>query len=123
MQKQLPFTPCLESDCDNYAVYRGRCEEHYIPWQGSTRKDRLPKDWRTRRNAVLTRDKGVCYVCGGRGSDAVDHVVPGDDHSMSNLKAIHQDVEPYCHRTKSAMEGAAASKLARERRAPMAPPF
>lgn len=109
--------PCIHYDCLEHAYpgLNGRCKKHYVPWTGSTRKQRLPRDWPSRAKAVLARDKGVCYVCGGSGAEAVDHVRPGDDHSMSNLKAIHQDRPPFCHRTKSAREGAAASNLAQGR--------
>lgn len=109
-QSQPSYTPCLEVECDEYATYQGRCAVHQKPWKGSTRKQRLPRDWRSRRNAVLQRDRGVCYLCGGRGADAVDHINQStdDDHSMGNLAAVHQDVEPYCHRYKTAREGHAA---------------
>ena len=54
-------------------------------------------------------------MCGGPGSDAVDHVVRGDDHSDENLRPIHQDVAPFCHRKKTAGEGAGASAVQRRR--------
>lgn len=105
MSSQLPYTPCLHPWCDSYAVKAGRCKQHYVPWVASTRRERLPKGWAALRESILIRDKGICYVCGGRGADAVDHVEPGDDHRPSNLAAIHQDVSPYCHRSKTAAEG------------------
>lgn len=80
---------------------------------GSTRRDRLPKDWPKRRAKVLKRDNRICYVCGHPGADGVDHVIPGDDHSETNLRAIHHHVEPYCHRTKSAREGGQAAQAKR----------
>lgn len=104
----LKYTPCLDPDCRKYATRQGRCEDHYMPFYGSTRKQRLPKDWRSRRNAVLVRDKYICYVCNGPGADSVDHISPGDNHAMNNLKAIHSDVEPFCHRYKTAAEGVEA---------------
>lgn len=105
MSRQAPYTPCLEDGCPEYAVQASRCKTHYIPWKGSTRKKRLPRGWQQTREAILTRDKGICYLCGERGADAVDHIEPGDDHSPSNLAAVHQDIPPYCHRSKSAWEG------------------
>lgn len=105
MSKNAPYTPCLDPDCDEFAVTNGRCNRHYIPFKGSTRRSRLPKDWRSRREAVMYRDKGICYICGGPGADTVDHVEPGDDHRMSNLKAVHDAMPPHCHRTKTAYEG------------------
>lgn len=103
---QPRFVPCLTIGCDEYAVEHSRCAAHYVPYRGSTRKERLPKDWQARRQQVLIRDKSICHVCGVGGADAVDHIVAGDDHSFANLGAIHQNVPPYCHRAKTAMEGA-----------------
>lgn len=104
----LAPTPCL--DCHNYAVNRGRCKDHQVAWKGSTRRERLPADWRTRRIVVLKRDKGICYICKQEGADTVDHVIPGDDHGLHNLAAVHDRVPPHCHRKKSSEEGNAAQK-------------
>jgi len=104
----LAPTPCLE--CSNHATHRGRCNDHQVPWKGSTRRSRLPSDWNTRRLIVLKRDKGICYLCNGKDADAVDHLVPGDDHNLNNLKAVHDRVEPHCHRAKSSAEGNAAQQ-------------
>jgi 5-methylcytosine-specific restriction endonuclease McrA len=87
-------------------------------FQGSTRRSRLPADWVKRRAKVLKRDGYICHVCKGPGADGVDHIVPGDDHSLDNLAAIHHRVAPYCHRTKSSSEGglaAQAKKIPRRR--------
>ncbi|MEO3856222.1 hypothetical protein [Acrocarpospora sp. B8E8] len=86
-------------------------------WQGSQRASRLPPDWPKIRNRILRRDGRICHVCGQSGADGVDHVIAGDDHSEANLKAIHDRVEPYCHRVKSAREGGQASQAKRIPRA------
>jgi len=100
-------TPCLK--CNKLATNKGRCPDHQLPaWQGSTRRARYPSDWNTRRLIVLKRDKGICYICQGPNADAVDHLIAGDDHSLNNLKAIHDHVPPHCHRQKSTQEGIAA---------------
>ena len=48
--------------------------------------------WRKVRQQVLTRDGGVCHICGGMGANSADHVIPhsegGTDHP-SNLRAAH----------------------------------
>lgn len=113
----LAPTPCLETGCPDKAVHYGRCQQHQRPaWYGSTRKQRLPKDWAARRLIVLRRDQGICYLCGQPGADTVDHVTPGDDHSLNNLKAVHDAVEPHCHRAKSSQEGHTASQGNRVKR-------
>lgn len=76
-----------------------------MSWESSDRRKRLPKDWPARVAHVLARDRRICHVCGLPGADQVDHVRNGDDHSESNLAAIHDNP---CHRHKSALEGVAA---------------
>lgn len=82
----------------------------------SVRRRRLPSDWASRRAAVLARDGGRCQwrldsmsVCGAPATD-VDHIVPGNDDSFGNLRALCREH----HAVKSSREGFAA--LARKRR-------
>ncbi|MFB7115755.1 HNH endonuclease [Streptomyces sp. NPDC056291] len=91
-----------------------------MAWQGSTRRARLPSDWARIRRRVLRRDSSACTnefsdgrVC-GEPANQVDHIVPGDDHSMANLRALCA----WCHAHKSATEGgtAAAQKRVRTER-------
>jgi 5-methylcytosine-specific restriction protein A len=92
-------------------------------WNNSDRKSRLPSDWHSHLvPAVMARDRRVCHVCGGAGSDAVDHIVPGDNHDLSNLAPIHQDVWPYCHRYKTAGEAQQARAAIRALRTRPAEP-
>ena len=88
-----------------------------VAWaRDSVRRRRLPSDWASRRRAVLVRDNHRCQwkvdalsVCGAPATD-VDHVVPGDDDSFGNLRALCREH----HALKSAREGHVA--LARMRR-------
>lgn len=82
-------------------------------WAGSNRRNRLPKNWPAIRSRILKRDGRICHVCQQPGADGVDHVIPGDDHSDANLKAIHHNVAPYCHRRKSSSEGGQAARAKR----------
>lgn len=81
-------------------------------WFGSTRRDRLPADWRERRFRVRLRAGGLCeWVEGGRrcrrpGSDC-DHIIPGDNHRLSNLQWL---CRPH-HLAKSSREGNAAPRV------------
>jgi 5-methylcytosine-specific restriction protein A len=79
-------------------------------WADSTRRARLPANWPDLVRQVKARDRGICYLCERDGADTVDHIVPGDDHSLTNLAAVHDRNPPHCHRTKSGREGAAARK-------------
>lgn len=78
-----------------------------MAWAGSDRASRLPSDWPRRRTRVLARDAGICQL-GDPGctvtATEVDHVVHGDDHSLTNLQAVCTR----CHAAKSAREGAYA---------------
>ena len=108
-------TPCLETGCPEKATYQGRCDTHKKVWVGSTRKQRLPQDWNTRRAMVLKRDGGVCYLCGGGGADTVDHIIAGDNHSLENLAAVHDRNPPHCHRYKTSAEAHKAKQGYRPR--------
>jgi 5-methylcytosine-specific restriction endonuclease McrA len=77
-------------------------------WSGSTRKNRLPTDWRMLRARVLERDGHRCVICGAL-ANQVDHIAPGDDHSMHNLRALC----PEHHHAKSAREGSVAANAKR----------
>jgi 5-methylcytosine-specific restriction protein A len=79
-----------------------------MSWEGSTRRARLPQGWDKTQARILRRDRHICWLCGRPGADGVDHVIPGDDHQDPNLRAVHHNVAPYCHRKKSAAEGVAA---------------
>lgn len=78
-----------------------------MPWSSSTRRQRLPKDWPRRRQAVLTRDQHQCQIrrpgCTTAATE-VDHIVPSDDHALANLQAACSD----CHKLKTRDESRAA---------------
>lgn len=59
---------------------------------------------------VLKRDSGICYLCGEEGADTVDHIIAGDDHSLTNLAAVHDRTPPHCHRYKTSQDAHAAKK-------------
>ena len=44
------------------------------------------------RPAILERDGGICWICGGPGADSVDHVIArtaGGTDDPANLRAAH----------------------------------
>src|SRR5690242_14013439 len=78
-----------------------------MTWTTSNRRSRLPKDWPVRVRTVLGRDGHRCQVrlhdkviC-GKPANEVDHIIPGDDHKLSNLRAICS----FHHSRKSSAEG------------------
>lgn len=78
------------------------------PWEGSTRRVRLPPDWAWRCARTFEDHGDICHVCGEHGADEVDHVERGDDHSLSNLRPIHSwRTTQRCHVYKTAAEVAA----------------
>lgn len=79
-------------------------------WRNSNRKGRLPANWRSEvRPQVFELYGDRCHWCGEPDADEVDHVVPGDDHRIENLRPIHGwRTRQRCHAKKSAAEGGAA---------------
>lgn len=73
-----------------------------MSWSSSDRRERLPDNWELLRQATKHRAKGRCEAeahvptCNGTGTEA-DHVVQGDDHSMSNLQWLSRP----CHEAKT----------------------
>lgn len=91
-------------------------------WKDSDRKSRLPANWSWLVTQVKARSGGRCELLepgkGGRlvrcwrtGRD-VDHIEPGDDHSLGNLQYLC----PYHHGRKSAREGVEGRKKAATKR-------
>lgn len=83
-----------------------------MAWATSDRKSRLPSNWAYLRKLVLERCGGRCEVlkkdgsrCRDKATD-VDHVKPGDDHSLANLRGICS----WHHARKSALEGVEAKR-------------
>lgn len=94
-----------------------------MSWYTSDRRGRLPHDWERIRTRALSRAAYQCQAvehdprCDGRATD-VDHIRPGDDHSLDNLQAL-SDV---CHRAKTARESIARNRArARMRLHPVEP--
>ena len=84
-------------------------------WSGSTRRARLPSDWPKRRARVKARAKGMCEAkvhepeCSGEGAEC-DHIVHGDDHSLSNLQWLSGP----CHKAKTLAEAGDALRGRRD---------
>lgn len=97
-------TRCYQAD------YLDAHPEKRTRWRGSTRKQRLPRDWTRRRALVLKRDP-TCRVCDAEPSAEVDHVDRGDDHSLKNLQGICED----CHKRKTQREADVAREQRRAR--------
>ncbi|MDG4751700.1 HNH endonuclease signature motif containing protein [Micromonospora sp. WMMD718] len=83
-----------------------------MSWEGSDRRERLPRNWATIRRRILHRDGYRCrqvFSTGercGAPANQVDHIRRGDDHHPDNLQALCT----YCHGQKTAAEAAAARR-------------
>jgi 5-methylcytosine-specific restriction endonuclease McrA len=79
-----------------------------MPWSTSDRRERLPHNWPELKRKVKARAGGKCEAdrhersCDGTGTDC-DHVVQGDNHSLTNLQWLSGP----CHQAKTARESAA----------------
>lgn len=80
-----------------------------MAWETSNRKSRLPANWPQIRLRIGNRDNWSCQwrvgarKCGAH-ANQVDHIIPGDDHSDSNLQMLCEEH----HKRKSSSEGGAA---------------
>jgi 5-methylcytosine-specific restriction enzyme A len=98
-----------------------------MAWEGSTRRQRLPSDWRSRIvPRIMRRDNHRCQwpndhgICGWQATD-IDHKQPGDNHSDDNLWALCS----WHHDKKTAHEGNTARRnngYIREKRTPESHP-
>jgi 5-methylcytosine-specific restriction protein A len=94
-------------------------------WRGSARRDQLPVNWRQLCTDVRQTYGSSCYLCGHHNASDTDHVVPGNDHSLSNLRPIcgtrcsecGAEHRAPCHVAKSSREGGQAAQAARPKRA------
>jgi 5-methylcytosine-specific restriction protein A len=97
----MPRAPrrCPAKGCT--ALIRGAryCDEHLPKWEES--EWQRPAGWEAMRRAVLDRDGGICWVCGGKGADTVHHLRSkghaGRDDPR-HMVAIHDRTPPHCHR-------------------------
>lgn len=120
MPKRAP-KPCSYPGCTHYATKGARCDRHQREaWATSKGRSRHQRGygsrWERVRSRVLYRDAHLCQACARAGlvkrATHVDHVLNkasggGDDYE--NLEAICVD----CHKSKTAQEGAEASRRAR----------
>ncbi|GIG61136.1 hypothetical protein Lfu02_55080 [Longispora fulva] len=91
-----------------------------MAWDSSDRRAQLPRDWPRRRALVLRRDGHMCQWVRQDGSDElcleaatdVDHIIPGSDHRLVNLRALCA----WHHGRKSGGEGAQAAAAKRTSR-------
>ncbi len=113
----MPMKPpvnCTVNGCKSLARAGdgGYCREHKRELYREYAEVRTDRDitkqynnkaWKTTRDAVRYRDKGMCVLCGGIGVD-VDHIIEvkdgGDFYDMDNLQLLCRR----CHGRKTADE-------------------
>ncbi|GAA4680374.1 HNH endonuclease signature motif containing protein [Nocardioides nanhaiensis] len=106
-----PPSRCLVTGCTDWAVARGRCAEHYTPWEQRSARNTNTDRRRARafRSAVLRRD-GVCRACGQRDAVEADHVRPVADGGARYDPANGQGLCAPCHDSKTRSENAARNR-------------
>ena len=110
----MPTSPpsrCLVTGCSEWAYRRGRCTDHYTPWeQTSQHGRRITRQQRERfRTAVLRRDP-TCRGCGERPSTEADHIIPVADGGALHDAANGQGLCAPCHDAKTRAENAARNR-------------
>lgn len=76
----MPTSPpsrCTIPSCASYATKKGKCDEHYVPWETpSKRAERYAAhDLAKWAAEVLERDP-MCRKCGRAKSQEADHIIP-----------------------------------------------
>ena len=65
---------------------------------------RTGRPWQRVKARVIKRDHGICHLCGQPGADSADHLTPvalgGALYDMTNLAAVHHNVQPRCNRVR-----------------------
>lgn len=91
-----PPSRCTEPHCREYAIYKGKCEEHYIPWERKSKRNTLfsAADLAKWAKQILKRDR-TCQHCGKKPATEADHIIPvsrgGAGLDLSNGQGL-------CHR-------------------------
>lgn len=93
-------------------------------WEGSNRRERLPRDWPLRRLIRLKLDNFECQAiradtgekCRAYANQC-DHIVHGDDHRIENLQSLCE----WHHLRKSGGEGGRANAQKRRKAQPQHP--
>lgn len=74
-----------------------------MSWTTSNRSSQLPWNWPAIRANVLARDSRLCQINGigcSRRATEVDHIIRGNNHHYSNLRAVCT----VCHKYKTGLE-------------------
>lgn len=109
---------CLVTGCRQYATQRGRCDDHYVPWERPSANTRTLTRWERQRfhDAVLTRDP-VCQWpgCSAAATEA-DHIVEVADGGSGTDPANGQGLCHEHHELKTAQVRALRARRRRARR-------
>lgn len=110
--------PCLEFfnpaiQCTNRVWKEGRCSKHQLPaFYKNMKTERQGAGWKYIRDEAFRVWGTICWHCKQPGADSIHHL-NGDSDSMDNLRPMHQNVAPYCHRTITAQQGHASQAAAK----------
>lgn len=72
--------------------YCSRCQRGVEQRRG-TATQRMGSGWNQISRRIISRDNGICHICGLPGADTADHLVPrakGGTNHPSNLAAAHR---------------------------------
>lgn len=105
-----PGTRCLVPRCPNLAHRRGRCTDHYVPWeQPSTNERTLTRHERHQLRTEQLRREPNCRTCGATATEC-DHIRPISDGGAIYDPANLQSLCTACHDSKTRAENAARNK-------------
>lgn len=105
-----PRSRCNVYGCAEWATTRGKCDDHFVPWEQPSANTRALTG---RQRAELRRKslarEPTCRHCGAPGTEA-DHIRPialgGARFDLGNIQTLCGA----CHATKTAREAAARNR-------------
>lgn len=111
-----PRARCLIAGCPELADTRGRCTEHYTPWEQTSRRNQNIDHKRHARwrREVMRRDT-VCTMCHDAPATQADHIRPVADGGARYDTANGQGLCAPCHERKTIAENAARNRQRRRR--------
>lgn len=102
---------CSEPRCGQTAIIKGKCLDHYVPWERQSPRNALLSSSERLRfsRQILARDP-ICRSCGTRPATEADHIIPVSDGGALTDLNNGQGLCHLCHAAKTLKENKERSR-------------